>query len=338
MKRVLIFLAVIIGTHCYSQKQWKVYKPVSSGLLGYTVIYEDATKELSPIRYYKSEMDIPRFGASSDFEEFKKSNNIDILGLNFGGYKVTTINAKGNIYIDKLRDAENYPGDVNFVYSGLRSDSVEVTYQRQTLVDIKPDEIIDLARKLGAKCATRHDSIAFVDSIRFRTTGNVTMAVRNPNVYYSVQIGYMKRDGEFPSDWGLTFNPGSRNNQTPMTLKVGERSRTVDPRRGKFLGIFKRYNKPVSVWLEVEKDGNGKSQLYLKHNHSNDRYLIPRNSSSNTGWYYQGGPAGFITSYNIKGELYKLLEIIIEAKENPDGSITIDDSVLTYPEGKFKIK
>jgi len=338
-KTITISLGLLFLTSTsFSQKLWKIYKPVSTDILGYSATYEPSTKELMTIKKYPVTL-TTKDGANSDFEEFSKRANIDVVAFSSNRLKISKITAKGKIYIDQVENADLIPEDVFFIYAGLRSDSVEVEFEKNTTMDVRPEELLTLLNTVGVKIDPKFLNLKVVDTLQFKSTGKVTMVIKNPNVYYSLQFVKLDRTGSkvFPESWMLTFNQGNVNSQQPITLKpVSGQNKSRDDLKTKRHWYQKNPN-PTTVWLEVDKDDKGITQLYLRTSRdavNYKGYVINPNSLGNTEWSIRGETAKIFEQYG--SGIYKILKVDIDAKRTSDGGIQITYSALRYPEGRLR--
>lgn len=338
-KTILSVLGLMLFTStAFSQKYWKLYKPASTDILGYSADYNKSTKELMTVKKYPVKI-VTKTGASSDFENFSKNANVDIIGFSYDRLKISKITAKGQIFIDQVEEADLIPEDLFFIYAGLRSDSVEVEFEKTSNLDIKPEELLTAINTVGVKIDPKWLGINFVDTLKFKSTGKVTMTIKNPNVYYSLQFVKLDRTTKWAikESWSLTFNQGSVNNQIPITLKpISGQFKSRDDLVTKRYWFQKNPN-PTKVWLEVDKDNNGVTQLYVRT--SRDAvgykgYLLKPNALGNTEWSIRGETAKAFEQYGTG--VYKILKIDIDAKRTADGGIEITHSLLKYPEGRLK--
>jgi hypothetical protein len=204
---------------------------------------------------------------------------------------------------------------VLFIYAGLRSDSVEIEFEKTSNLDLKPEELLTVLDTVGVKIDPKWRGINYVDTLRYKSTGKVTMTITNPNVYYSLQFVTLDRVITFKKSWSLTFNQGSVNSQTPITLKpISEHFKSRDDVTTKRYWYQKNPN-PTRVWLEVDKDIDGITQLYVRTSRdvTGDKgYLVKPNALGNTAWSIREETVKTYEQYGTG--LYKILQIDIDAK------------------------
>lgn len=328
---------MLLSITVFGQKYWKIYKPVSSDLLGYSAKYNVSTFEIAPIEKYPIRIET-RIGAQSDFETFTKNVNIQILGIDYSKLRVSKITARGQIYIDRVENL--IPEDVFFIYAGLRSDSVEIEFEKVTVTEPRPEEVLTTINAVGGSIDPKWTGINYVDTLNFKSTGKITMTVKNPAVYYSLQFVILDKSSlpRFKENWSLTFNKGIVNHQETIVLK---------PESGKFKSRddlkTKRYwyqknSNSTRVWLEVDKDESGTTQLYVRTSRDMPGYrgyLVKPNALGNTIWSIRGET---VKTFEQKTGVFKILKVDIDARRTDDGGIEITRSLLKYPEGKLKFQ
>jgi hypothetical protein len=85
-----VFGLLFSTSNAFSQKYWKLYKPTSSDILGYSVHYNNSTMELMTVKKYPITI-ATRPGASSDFETFSKNANVDVIGFSYDRLRISKI-------------------------------------------------------------------------------------------------------------------------------------------------------------------------------------------------------------------------------------------------------
>jgi hypothetical protein len=328
MKQILILLTVnFLSITLHAQKLWKVYKPVRSNMVGSSVNrYDSRWKDLALNPFNHSFEISTSEGSNNDFDEFRKRSAIDVIGFISNNIKVQTIDAKGNIYIDQIKNPTKFVPDVKYIYAGLRSDSVTVTLEKTANKEVKLDELISAAKAIGLKLDSTIINTDWADSIKFNSSRRASFTIKNPNVYYSLQFATMT-PGRISSKWIKTFNEGTPNNQQEITLTFEsgkDRSREIFPAGG---------NQQIRMWLAIDKDETNNNALFLKSS-DGDNIKLDRNTLGGTEWFYSLKP---VKVYESGSNKYKVVMLDLEAKSTANGGILITESRIRYPDAKFKV-
>lgn len=341
LKAILVFITLFsVITQSNTDNSnfiWKIYYPLQSGLIGAEVdAYNNSTGEISIGKHHNVNV---RTVKTTNQQVIVNIKNKKFALLNnaytYRFLRLDSILIQGDAYIDKLDGFSKVPQNKRFIYQGIRAKKAKIIFSKIIGQSFKPDVVLQAAKKLGSKITDKINNITFVDTAAFNKTGTGTMVVNNPNLYLQIQIAELTPRG-VSQKWRKTFNPGTANSQRDMVLypKIGKfKSRTVEPAFSK-KAVFINKSNPPKFWLEIDKDINGKLQLYITNSMNNKPILIPRNKLSNTIWSYT---KHYVGAYPVSKKRFKIIKIDIEAHKTANGGIKITKSLIRYPGAKLKI-
>lgn len=198
MKKQLTFaICILLTMQTFAQKtSWITYFPAQDNIIG------QMCTGTNPQNYAFS-----RFpGMTVETEKYKSFDVLDqqqkkSLLLKFGEVfsldkvNVTDIYAK-NIYCDRIKAellATVSPG-VQFVYSGLRADSVSIVITKEVNVDAKPQEIAEKIKSAFPQLQTYEIEKLLPSDINTKNKKEFTVTISDPNVYFMIQVATIELD------------------------------------------------------------------------------------------------------------------------------------------------
>lgn len=186
----LITISLLFSVTVFGQKSsWVTYFPAQSDLVGQ--MCTGTTQNdliLSRVPDFTVELETYKSYDVLDKEQRKS------LVLKFGEafqlsrVKVQNVYAK-NIYADRIKAERlaNMPPGVQFVYSGLRADTVSIVFERERNIEANPKEIAEKIKAAFPTLPTYQIETLLANELKDSTKTKFTLTISDPKVYFMIQ-------------------------------------------------------------------------------------------------------------------------------------------------------
>jgi len=329
----ILLIALISFNQIYSQKSiWQLYSPVQSNVVGKVVMgkkgmeYSIGEISISPTITTKDDTSANYFK-----KDFNSNFKLAIEGF-LGDYaKVQNIEASGLVKTTLVNDWTTLnSGD--FVFAGIKANTVTVTFSKTANTEISPSKIFEKVKGFSSiSPANVLNALTLIDSINFSKNKSFVMIIKNPNVYYTIQV---VRISEMygPSDYYINML-GKRID----TLTLSQSHKTTLSAEPVISPEFEKTTSKIKVDL-IRKMENGKVKLFARY--TDEKVSGPDKSVpieipmfDDESW---DSPSFLVHTYSLGNTGEKKIWLSIKA-EKVGSNILLKEATLTYPEKVFKI-
>jgi hypothetical protein len=196
MKKIrLLLIATLLVSIAFGQKSsWVTYFPAQNNIIGQMCVGA-SQNDLAFSRIPELEIELETYKSYDALDKEQKKS----LALKFGEafqlnrIKVSNVFAK-NIYADRIK-AEKLskvsPG-VQFVYSGLRADTVSIVFERERNIQANPKEIAEKVKTVFPNLTTLQIEELLATELKDSTKTKFTLTISDPTVYFMIQAATIK--------------------------------------------------------------------------------------------------------------------------------------------------
>lgn len=349
--KLTLTVCILLSLQTFAQKtSWITYFPAQDNIIG------QMCTGTTPQNYAFS-----RFpGLTVEKELYKSYDVLDqqqkkSLLLKFGEVfsldkvKVTNIYAK-NIYCDRIKAellATVAPG-VQFVYSGLRADSVSIVMTKEVNVDAKPQEIAEKIKSAFPQLQTYEIEKLLPSDINTTNKKEFTVTISDPNVYFMIQVATIELDpmysaitgNEFVGAFGQLDDDGNCNKKIKKFTLTNSLNQTCPAT----VRIPSGAGSEIKCILEFKSD-----KLYLKHKSANlkDEISTEILMTNDTRWLYSIEKFIYRYPFDTDKDEFKFKEVylFINAEKVENGVVIKNKASrrnyptrITYPNSNLVIR
>lgn len=196
MKKIVLHLIItLFVTTAFGQKSsWVTYYPAQNNIIGQMCIVTNQN-DLAFSRIPELEIELETYKSYDALDREQRKS----LALKFGEafqlnrIKVTNVFAK-NIYADRIKAEKlsNVSPGVQFVYSGLRADTVSIVFERERNIQANPKEIAEKIKTVFPNLTTYQIETLLATELKDSTKTKFTLTISDPSVYFMIQAATIK--------------------------------------------------------------------------------------------------------------------------------------------------
>jgi hypothetical protein len=195
MKRVLLITLILSTFQGFSQKsKWITYFPAQDDIIGQMVLGNKAS-ELTFVKNTQINVELEKYKSYDVLDRKQKKS----LKLKFSDYfaldrvKVSNVYAK-NIHIDRIKAEQlgNIAPGNEFVFSGMRADSVSIFFEKERNIDANPQKIAKKITELFPNLNTLQIENLIAEEIKDSTKTTMKLTISDPNVYFMIETAKIK--------------------------------------------------------------------------------------------------------------------------------------------------
>lgn len=197
MKKIFFIFSTMIIAMSYVNAQRNDivvnYLPVRSDVVGRTISYQDGqalfTDKIPNLRLKEegsSDRDIQEFKSRLSFgiSNILKGNNVRNITIDATNVKITNVD----------NEVETIPKGSQIVMSGLKADSVSVTITKNADYKLSASDLLEKIKKYAPLSdANTLNAVTLLDSINYEKSKTVKLTIKNPNVYYCIIVGQVRK-------------------------------------------------------------------------------------------------------------------------------------------------
>lgn len=354
MQKTFTFLVFItFSTFVYSQKKsWTIYSPAMSNVIGKSFAGKDPL-DAKVLNNNEGVTFETVKGATTFSEEYKRSATFGLNTIfNKQSIRIFDINAYG-IKVDLITLDALYhdidPG-VNFVYGGLRADSVTIIIRRSKKSELNAGEIITQLKKVFPVIETNPVVSELTNFLKFKTESqdstDFNLTIKDSSVYFLVQVATFDQVGKtYDVNWNRVcasyLNVNNKYADTITLLnETGNRNFKTGITTPKFSNLKK--GAQAQTWLQINED-NTQLLFNYKTNYSAKTKSITL-PSTNEVW---NESSHFVFRYpysNTRDNIsFKDILLTIDAVKRGDKIVITSGATkkrcgatyLNYPESKL---
>ncbi len=196
-QRILHLTIILVAASFSSYSQtWIRFTPAQANAIGKKFIsYDKKTKYASISGELNPDVIVLSDHPSEDVhkEDFKRSLTISLKGFLGKKAVIGNVDASGLVVtqIDTLRFCK--PG--RFVFSGIKANSIKIKLKRETTNNIKPKDLLNEIQKYTATIDPGLiAALNVIDSVSWEKNNSMEIEIKNPTVYYMIQIAELKEN------------------------------------------------------------------------------------------------------------------------------------------------
>jgi len=338
---VILLFAFAVHLPTFGQKStWTTYFPAHNDIIGQMALPNYIFQKIPQIEIKTEQYE----SYSTLSKEQQKLLELNVKQM-FKYDKVTISSIKAShVYIDRISsECLNYMpltegnNSIDFVYSGLRADTVEIIMDKKTTADIDVSEIIkDISKFIPPTAGVPMDKIKEVLDVQVKNQNEkkIRYKIINPSVYFMIQIaGFYERPmktisaNTYASAFGEYKNSNSNKDVEVFTISK------TNPISGVASSNFFQTDKGTKIdFILLYKDGD----LYIKYSLYNKPTLvkIEQDPAGSGKWLYPSKQFLLRYPYSTdKNEFrYKNVYLFLDAVQTEEGiKIYNRVSQLNYP-------
>jgi hypothetical protein len=337
-KNKLILTAMLLSfltISVYGQKKtWLRYTPAQANAVGKKFMkYEKKdgsatiSGEVNPNKLSTTD----QVSEDKHKEEFQKSLTISLKGFLGKKASVGDIEATGLVVtqIDTLRYCR--PG--KFVFAGIKANTVKITLKKEGSSTIKPKDLLkEVEQYANSLNPALVAGVSVIDSIHWESQKSMSIEIKNPSVYYMVQVAELKENLGTPDKYFIDLVRLENGN-----LTLNENYPVTDTKVKPVISrSFRDGIESIEVELVYKKqDANSKPELIVRYTQQGGggtkEKIIPMLSA--TRWDEN---KFLVHDYVIDEKRTKPVYLNIKAELNGN-DIKITRATFTYPEKEIKI-
>lgn len=196
MKKIgLVLIVTLLVSTAFGQKSsWVTYYPAQNNIIGQMCVGANQNDlAFSIIPELEIELETYKSYDALDREQRKS------LAIKFGEafqlnrIKVSNVYAK-NIFADRIKAEKlsNVSPGVQFVYSGLRADTVSIVFEKERNIQANPKEIAEKIKTVFPNLTTRQIETLLANELKDLTRTKFTLTISDPTVYFMIQAATIK--------------------------------------------------------------------------------------------------------------------------------------------------